>query len=129
MIVGAGDVESCLAHTARVTNDTGGTDLALSTATPTQTKYPTGERVSSLTSCTAIEGRWHSTFSQTNALATGSTRFPRKVDLQLGEGRLADDLRSLKPVATVQLDVTTEGQLALHMPVPTSVGRRTEAES
>jgi hypothetical protein len=46
--------------------------------------------------------------------------------LQIGEGRLADDLRSLKPVTTVQLDVTTEGQLALHMPVPTAVTGRTE---
>ncbi|OBH62169.1 hypothetical protein A5685_02640 [Mycobacterium colombiense] len=47
-------------------------------------------------------------------------------DLQIGEGRLAADLRSLKPIATVQLDVTTEGQLALHMPAPSSVPGRTE---
>jgi hypothetical protein len=37
---------------------------------------------------------------------------------------MADDLRSLKPINAVQLDVTTEGQLALHMPVPTSVRAR-----
>ena len=30
-------------------------------------------------------------------------------------------LRSLKPVRTLQLDVVTEGQAALHLPVPTSV--------
>ena len=68
-----------------------------------------------------IDGRWHSTFSQTNALAAGTTRFPRNIDLQIGQGRLADDLRSLNPLKTVQLDVTTEGQLALHMPIPTSI--------
>ena len=116
------DVDISTDHTtARVANDTGGTDLALSVPTPNQTKHLTGERVSSLTSYTSIDGRWHSTFSQTNALATGTARFPRAVDLTIGHGRLADDLRSLKPLKTIQLDVTTEGQLALHMPVPTSI--------
>lgn len=34
---------------------------------------------------------------------------------------MADDLRALKPLKTIQLDVVTEGQLALHMPVSVSV--------
>lgn len=34
---------------------------------------------------------------------------------------MSDDLRSLNPIRTLQLDVVTEGQAALHMPVPTSV--------
>ncbi|GAA3533183.1 hypothetical protein GCM10022222_15700 [Amycolatopsis ultiminotia] len=54
-------------------------------------------------------------------LAAGSTTFPRDVDLHLGRGRMAEDLQSLKPIRTVRLDVTTKGQLALHMPVPISV--------
>ncbi len=107
--------------TARVANDAGDTDLALSVATPQQTRYPSGERVSTLTSYTSINGAWHSTLSQTNVLWAGSVPFPRNADLQIGKGRMADDLRSLKPIKTVRLDVTTEGQLALHMPVPTSV--------
>ncbi|PXX57397.1 hypothetical protein DFR70_11852 [Nocardia tenerifensis] len=37
---------------------------------------------------------------------------------------MSENLRSLKPIRTIQLDVTTEGQLALHMPVPTSVQDR-----
>ncbi|TDD39114.1 acetoacetate decarboxylase family protein [Saccharopolyspora elongata] len=110
--------------TARVANDAGGTDLSFSVATPAQTAYPTGERVSTLTSYTSINGAWHSTLSQTNVLSAGSARFPRNVALQIGHGRMADDLRSLKPLKAVQLDVTTEGQLALHMPVPTSVKSR-----
>ncbi|TQM33494.1 acetoacetate decarboxylase family protein [Nocardia bhagyanarayanae] len=110
--------------TARVTNDAGETDLALSAATPAQTARPTGEHVSSLTSYTTIEGAWHSTLSQINVLAAGTTRFPRNVDLQIGQGRMAEDLRSLRPITTVRLDVTTEGQLALHMPVPTSIRSR-----
>lgn len=107
--------------TARVANDAGGVDLALSADTPRQANYETGERVSTLTSYTSLGGAWHSTLSQTNVLSSGTARLPRGVELQVGQGRTADDLRALKPIKTVQLDVVTEGQLALHMPVPVSV--------
>lgn len=110
---------------ARVANDQGGLDLALSVSTPKQGAHPSGEHVSTLTSYTTIDGAWHSTTSQINMLSSGTARFPRGLDLQLGEGRMSDDLRSLKPIRTIQLDVTTEGQLALHLPVPTSVQART----
>ncbi|OQR63561.1 acetoacetate decarboxylase [Streptomyces maremycinicus] len=109
---------------ARIANDRGGLDLALSAPTPKQSSRPTGEHVSTLTSYTTIDGAWHSTTSQINMLSSGTTRLPRSLDLQLGEGRVSDDLRSLKPIRTIQLDVTTEGQLALHMPVPTSIQDR-----
>ncbi|NMO34778.1 acetoacetate decarboxylase family protein [Streptomyces sp. GMY01] len=109
---------------ARVANATGGTDLALSAATPAQTVYPGGERVSALTSYTTVDGAWHSTLNQTNVLSAGTALLPRDVRLQVGEGRMADDLRSLKPIRQIQLDVMTEGQAALHMPVPTSVQSR-----
>lgn len=107
-----------------MTNDAGRTDLALSVATPAQTLYRSGERVSTLTSYTSIDGAWHSTLSRTNVLSSGTVRVPRDVTIHVGEGRMADDLRSLRPIRTVQLDVMTEGQLALHMPVPTSVQRQ-----
>ncbi|MFF2165514.1 acetoacetate decarboxylase family protein [Streptomyces sp. NPDC058175] len=110
--------------TARVANDIGGVDLSLLANTPKQTAHPSGERVSSLTSYTSINGAWHSTLSQTNVLNAGTTRATRGITLQVGEGRMADDLRSLKPIRTIQFDVMTEGQLALHMPVPTSVQSR-----
>ncbi|MFB7336058.1 acetoacetate decarboxylase family protein [Streptomyces adustus] len=109
---------------ARVANDAGGIDLSLLANTPKQTAHPSGERVGSLTSYTSVNGAWHSTLSQTNVLNAGTTRVPRDLTLQVGEGRMADDLRSLKPIRTIQFDVMTEGQLALHMPVPTSVPRR-----
>lgn len=106
---------------ARVSNDEGETDLSLSVATPTQAAHPTGEHVSSLTSYTTIDGAWHSTLSQINVLSTGTARLPRDVDFRIGHGRMAEDLRSLDPIRTLRLDVMTEGQLALHMPVPTSI--------
>lgn len=109
---------------ARVANDDGGTDVALSVATPRQSAHADGSRVGSLTSYTTIEGAWHSTYSQTNVLSSGTAHLPRGVELELGTGRVSDDLRSLKPIRSLQLDVVTEGQLALHMPVPTSVPAR-----
>ncbi|MGW4633858.1 acetoacetate decarboxylase family protein [Nocardia sp. NPDC004415] len=106
---------------ARVANADGGTDVALSARTPRQSAHATGAEVSSLTSYTRIGGAWHSTLSQTNVLSSGTTRLPRGVDLQLGTGRVSDDIRSLKPFRTIQFDVMTEGQNALHMPVPIAV--------
>ncbi|SMF79147.1 acetoacetate decarboxylase family protein [Streptomyces sp. Amel2xC10] len=110
--------------TARVANDAGGVDLSLLADTPAQRTHADGERVSSLTSYTTIDGAWHSTLNQTNVLRAGTTRSTRGVTLHLGEGRMSDDLRSLKPKRTIQFDVMTEGQAALHMPVPTSVRSR-----
>lgn len=107
---------------ARVANDAGGVDVGLSAVIPSQAAFRTGERVSTLTSYTVLDGAWHSTLSQTNVLSAGTARLPRGVELEIGEGRMADDLRALKPFSTIQFDVVTEGQLALHMPVPVPVG-------
>ncbi|UUW89917.1 acetoacetate decarboxylase family protein [Pimelobacter simplex] len=107
--------------TARVANDDGGTDVALSVATPRQRSRASGEHVATLTSYTTLAGAWHATQSQVNVLASGSRSLPRGLDLRLREGRVSDDLRSLAPTRAVRLDVMTEGQLALHLPVPTSV--------
>ncbi|MFF1264122.1 MULTISPECIES: acetoacetate decarboxylase family protein [unclassified Streptomyces] len=109
---------------ASVANDADGVDLSLLANTPSQKAYASGERVSSLTSYTTINGAWHSTLNQTNVLNAGTTRSTSGITLHLGEGRMSDDLRSLKPKRTIQFDVMTEGQAALHMPVPTSVRSR-----
>ncbi|MGV9413582.1 acetoacetate decarboxylase family protein [Nocardia sp. NPDC003693] len=106
---------------ARVANADGDTDVSLSARTPRQVTTGSGERISSLTSYTTIDGAWHSTLSQTNVLATGSAQLPRGVELRLGTGRISDDIRSLRPSRTIRLDVMTAGQNALHMPIPTSV--------
>ncbi|MFJ9390526.1 acetoacetate decarboxylase family protein [Nocardioides sp. NPDC101246] len=106
---------------ARVANDAGGVDVAFSAPTPAQTTFRSGERVSSLTSYTKVGEGWQSTLNQTNVLAAGSASLPRGVELELGEGRMSDDIRSLKTIRTLRLDVATEAQAALHMPVPTSV--------
>ncbi|GGR50482.1 acetoacetate decarboxylase [Streptomyces cinereoruber] len=106
----------------RIADDAGGTDLELKTPTPRQTKHRTESAVSSMNSYTYFGGGWHTTYSQTNALSSGTRMFPRDVELTLGEGRLSDDIRSLRPVRNLRLDVMTSGQLALHMPTVVSVG-------
>ncbi|MBS4104540.1 acetoacetate decarboxylase, partial [Tsukamurella paurometabola] len=107
--------------TARVANADGGVDVAFTTPTPRQKRHASGSTVSTLTSYTQRDGAWFTTLNQTNLLASGSSLLPRGFDLTLGDGRMSDDLRSLKPVRTVALDVNTGAQAALHMPVPFSV--------
>lgn len=106
---------------ARVANDAGGTDIALSAPTPAQQRHRSGSRVGSLTSYTRIDGDWLSTLSQTNVLSAGAKLLPRDVDVELGVGRVSDDLRSLRPIRLAQLEVADEVQIALHMPAPISV--------
>lgn len=109
---------------ARVANDDGGTDIAIDVATPTQQQIPSGRSVSTLTSYTRLGGSWNATLSQTNILATGSALWPRDIPLELGSGRLSDDVRSLRPIRALRFDVATEAQNALHLPVPVSVPER-----
>ncbi|MGW5570509.1 acetoacetate decarboxylase family protein [Nocardia thailandica] len=106
---------------ARVADDDGRTDLALTVPTPPQRRYADGARVSSLTSYTRIGGAWHSTLTQVNTFSAASATLPRGAAPTLGRGRLSDDLRSLGTLRPVRLDVVTEGQIALHMPVPISM--------
>lgn len=116
------DVDVSVERTsARVANADGGVDVAFSARTPKQKSHASGAKVSSLTSYTRRDGAWFSTLNQTNVLARGTALFPRGLDLTLGEGRMSDDLRSLKPIRTIRLDVNTGAQAALHMPVPFSV--------
>lgn len=109
---------------AHVANDAGGTDLSLAVATPRQRSYTSGARVTSLTTLAPIGGAWHASLSQANVLSAAGSSFPRGIDFHIGEGRMADDVRSLKPIRTIRLDVTTEAQSVLHMPVPISVPQR-----
>lgn len=105
---------------ARVANDAGGTDIAIDVATPKQKQVPSGTQVSTLISYTELGGGWNATLSQTNTLAAGSKLLPKDATLKLGSGRLTNDVRSLKPIKALRLDVFTECQNALHIPVPVS---------
>lgn len=105
---------------ARVTNDTGGADLQVTAPTPPQKSFRPLQRVSTGTSYTRIDGNWHSTLNQTQALKVGRQLFPKNVRLTLGDGRISDDIRSVDAKRMLSLDVTTCAQIALHMPAPPS---------
>lgn len=110
--------------TARVANGDGGTDIALDVPTPKQKQVPSGTSVSTLTSYTELNGGWNATLSQTNNLALGSRLLPRDVSLELGSGRLTDDVHSLEPIRILRFDVVSECQNALHIPVPVSIAAK-----
>jgi hypothetical protein len=110
--------------TARVANDDGGTDIAIDVPTPKQKQVPSGTQVSTLISYTELGGGWNATLSQTNTLAVGSALLPKDVSLELGAGRLTDDVRSLQPIKALRFEVFTECQNALHIPVPISFPRK-----
>lgn len=107
-----------------VKNEDGGTDIELLAKTPKQKRYRSRSKVVSQTAYTKIDDQWHSTFNQSNILASGTDVMPRNLNLTVGDGRLADDIRSLDVIRPVQFQVATESQLALHMPAPISVVRR-----
>jgi hypothetical protein len=67
-----------------------------------------------LTSYTSIDGAWKSTFSQICALATGTSLFPRNVELQMCEGRLSEERGSPHPVSTLRIVVSKKVQVAAH---------------
>ncbi len=110
--------------TARVADTDGEIDVAFSAPTPRQTACASGANVSTLTSYTRVGGGWKATLNQTNALASGTAMLPRGYDLTLGRGRMSEELRALRPMRAVRLDVHTRAQAALHMPVPVSVPGR-----
>lgn len=106
---------------ARVAGDDGRDDLRFSASAPPLKAHRPLERVSTLTSYTRVDGRWHSTTNQTHVLESGQRMLPRDARLTLGTGRLSDDIRSVAPRTLLRLDVSTRAQMALHMPVATSV--------
>lgn len=108
----------------RVYGDLGTTDFSLSGPTPAQRTTPSGTRISLLTSYTQLGGAWHSTLSETNTITSGTSYLPRNLTMELGQGRISEDIRSLEPMANLRFDVTTEAQLALHMPLPITVSHR-----
>ncbi|MFT3865678.1 MAG: acetoacetate decarboxylase family protein [Solirubrobacterales bacterium] len=107
---------------ARVADDAGGTDIALDLPLPRQVPHPSGSKVRTTIALSRLDGVWHESRSILNLLSSGSSLLPRGVEITHGSGRLSDDLASLRPIRTLAVEATTSAQLALNMPVPTSIG-------
>lgn len=114
------DINSSMTH-ADVLNDAGEKDIELSVATPKLKTFRSGDHVTTLHSITTVDGSWNETLSQSNVMSLGTAMMPKDVKLTLGKGRISDDLRSLKVGKIIQLEVSDNSQLALHMPQPISV--------
>jgi hypothetical protein len=108
---------------ARVANDTGGTDPAVELALPSQSPHRSGSSVRTTIALSKLDGAWQESRSLFNALRSGRSLLPRGVRITYGSGHMSDDLASLRPIRTLSVDALTSTQLALSMPVPTSVGR------
>lgn len=114
--IGRGDT-----FTARVENDSGETDVAVELALPRQTSHPSGSRVRTAIALSQVDGAWVESKSLFNMLSSGRSLFPRGVRITRGSGRMSDDLASLRPMRPLSVDAMASGQLALNMPVPTSI--------
>ncbi len=106
---------------ARVYNSAGKTDVELLTPTPKLKAGVSGEHVTTMHSLIQRDGNWTETLSQLNVLSLGKAVMPKNVTLKLGKGRISDDLRSVKAGRIIELEVSDNSQLALHMPQPISI--------
>ncbi|WP_431957289.1 acetoacetate decarboxylase [Nocardia lijiangensis] len=101
---------------ARVAGTEGRTDIEVGAKLPAIRKPRS--RVSATKLIHTLGGRWHETTTQTNALAIGAQFLPTHVRLLHGTGPLTDLLTELGVGRPLRMEVTTEAQLALHLPRP-----------
>lgn len=107
--------------TAHVTNESGSTDVAVELPLPPQTSHKSGTKVRTSIALSELDGAWHESKSSFNVLLSGSRFLPRRIQISRGSGRMSDDLGSLNPIRPIAVDAMIKGQLALDMPVPTSI--------
>ncbi len=106
---------------ARVYNSSGKTDIEFLTPTPKLKTSMSGEHVTTMHSLIQKAGNWTETLSQMNVMSLGKEILPKNAKLKLGKGRISDDLRSVKAGRIIEVEVSDNSQLALHMPQPISV--------
>ncbi|PZU05814.1 hypothetical protein [Sphingomonas sp.] len=96
----------------------GSPDLTLTAPLPGFTDVPTQSRLGSNTMVHQVDGRWHTTTVQTNALSYAQASFPRDVTLTRHGGPMTDLLNGLGASRLLRFDVVRDAQLVLNMPVP-----------
>ncbi len=106
---------------ARVYNSSGKTDIELLAPTPKLKISMSGEHVTTMHSLIQRDGNWTETLSQMNVMSLGKEIMPKSAKLKLGKGRISNDLRSVKAGRIIEVEVSDNSQLALHMPQPISV--------
>ncbi len=101
-----------------LTNAAGGTDLSLSSPIPPQQDLAPQSRIGTSVMVNRIDGRWHRTTVHTNKLRLGQKLLPRDISLGFGTGAVSQLLKALGVGRLLRMDVMTDGQLVLNLPIP-----------
>lgn len=92
-------------------------DLTLAAPLPSFTGVPSQSHMGSSTMVHQVDGRWHTTTVQSNALSYAQVTLPRGVTLTRHGGPISDLLDGLGASTMLRLDVVRDAQLVLNMPV------------
>ena len=112
------DVDFGSQITASVAAPEGTPDISLSLPTPKFRTLPSQSRMGKNTMLNRIDGEWRQISVQSNTLSFAQQILPSGITLRRQGGPLAQLLDGLGASTLVQLDVTQDAQLLLHMPTP-----------
>ncbi|WP_423382729.1 acetoacetate decarboxylase [Burkholderia sp. LMG 32019] len=114
------DIDLSLGATAsaRIAGPGGRPDLSLSVPLPALTNVPSQSHMGTATMINRIDGEWHQTSVQTNALSFAQRLLPRNVELVRHGGPLSQLLDGLGASTILRLDVVKGAQLVLNLPTP-----------
>ncbi|MEK7892807.1 acetoacetate decarboxylase [Burkholderia contaminans] len=103
---------------ARIAGPGGRPDLSLSVPMPGLTNVASQSHMGTSTMINCIDGEWHQTLVQTNALSFAQRLLPRNVELVRHGGPLSQLLDGLGASTILRLDVVKDAQLVLNLPTP-----------
>ena len=106
----------------RVGNVDGTPDLVVRAPLPKMRPASQPPQVSTLKLVNTIDGAWHETLTQSHSLSSGQTLLPRGVQVVRGSGPMSTLLGQLEASIVIRLEVIREGQIALHLPEPITLG-------
>lgn len=112
------DVDLGATARARIAGPGGRPDLSLSVPLPELTHVASQSHMGSTTMINRIDGEWHQTSVQTNALSFAQRLLPRNVELVRHGGPLSQLLDGLGASTILRLDVVKDAQLVLNLPTP-----------
>ncbi|VWD35011.1 acetoacetate decarboxylase [Burkholderia lata] len=112
------DVNLGATASARIAGPGGRPDVSLSVPMPDLTHVPSQSHMGTSTMINRIDGEWHQTWVQTNALSFAQRLLPRNVELLRHGGPVSQLLDGLGASTILRLDVVKDAQLVLNLPTP-----------
>jgi Acetoacetate decarboxylase (ADC) len=108
---------------ARVGDMNGREDLYLRAPLPPQQNVPQQSRLGAVHMVHTLDGTWHQSVVESNVLAHGETLLPSRVALKRAGGALSNLLDGLGASQLMRIEVMSEVQYILHLPLPSRVLR------